>query len=85
MSSDDEFNIAATSAMVGAMATLLQELVASGSINGPRMQQRLSDFATQEAVRNAPTSERVAVEAVIDILKLGIDTGKPEGENNANP
>lgn len=72
----------ATSALIGGVATLIQELVASKVVDPDRLEEKLRNFVQQENVQKQPLSERLLVEDVIEMLCLGITIGKRELQDN---
>lgn len=71
-------NVTAVSTIIGALATIMQELVASKVVDGAQLRQRLLAFSDQESVNMAPLDERAVVKSVISALIVGIEHGERE-------
>lgn len=70
--------VTATSALVGGVATILQELVVAGAVDPDRLRRRLRDFVEQDAVQSEPPEERELIERVIQALHQAIDLAEQE-------
>lgn len=81
-SREDDVAITATSALIGGVATLIQELIASKAIDPDRLQDKLRDYAQQERVQSEPPLHRSTIEDVIRMLMQGIEVGKQELQDN---
>ncbi|GEM_PF-5509901 len=82
MSDNSDTNVVATSALLGGVATLIQELVASGAINAERLTTRLQDFVAQESVKEEPEPEREIIHRIITTLIAGIKLGQQERQDH---
>lgn len=82
MSEDSSVGMVAASALLGAVATIVQELSASGVLNGERLEQRLEGFLSQDAVQNAPENDRKIIERVVKTIISGITYGTQERERD---
>lgn len=81
MSNEVDVGVAASSALVGVVGTLLIELVANGTIDPKRMKERLQEFSEQPDVVNAPHAERDLVHRVIKTMIMGLEIGEREVGN----
>lgn len=82
MTSKSDVDAVATSALIGGVATLIQELVAAKVIDPARLQEKLQNFKQQEAIQTEPEPQRSAIEDVINMLLLGIEVGQKELQDN---
>lgn len=84
MQNDNDSAVTAASALVGGVATLIQELVLSGAINPERLRHRLQAFVQQDGVQQEPDAERELIKRVIHALEVAIDIAQEERRENAH-
>lgn len=82
MSEDSSVGMVAASALLGAVATIAQELSASGVLNGEWLEQRLEGFLSQDAVQNASENDRKIIERIVKTIISGITYGTQERERD---
>lgn len=78
MSDERESNLVAISALMGAVATLIQELVAAGSVDATSLRERLDTFVNQDVVTESPQAEKAIIQSVVSTLLDGIQYGEDE-------
>lgn len=84
MGSEHDPAVTAASALVGGVATLVQELVVAGAVDPDRLRKRLVDFVKQDSVQAEAPSDRDLIERVIGTLAEAIDFAEQERDANVN-
>ena len=69
------------SALVGLVATILQECAASGAIDPDRLRKRLEAFGNHESVLSEPEQDQKLIRRIIETLNDGIGYGELERGN----
>lgn len=78
MAEEHDPGVTAASALVGGVATVVQELVVAGSVDPSRLRTRLHAFTQQDSVQNESPSDRELIERVIGTLIQAIDLAEQE-------
>lgn len=84
MANDHDTAVTAASALVGGVATLVQELVVSGAVDPDRLRKRLTAFVKQDSVQAESPGDRELIERVIGTLTEAIDFAEHERGGNVN-
>lgn len=84
MANDNDPAVTAASALVGGVATLVQELVVSGAVDSDRLRKRLTAFVKQDSVQAESPGDRELIERVIGTLNEAIDFAEQERGGNVN-
>lgn len=84
MSHDQDAGVTAASALVGGVATIVQELVVSGAVDPERLRRRLHSFVQQDSIQKEHPDDRDLIERVIGTLTQAIDFGQAERRDNDN-
>lgn len=84
MADEIDSGVTATSALVGGVATLVQELVLAGAVDPARLRDRLQAFVKQDGVQSEPAAERELIERVIGALENAITMAEQERRENAH-
>lgn len=82
MAHETDPSVTAASALVGGVATLIQELVAAGAVDPERLRNRLELFVRQDSVQAEAPADRYLIERVIGTLKQAIDFAEEERNEN---
>ena len=82
MTEEHDSGVTAASALVGGVATLIQELVVTGAVDPVRLQSRLETFLAQDAIKAEPEADQELIQRVIGTLLKSIDFGSMEREDN---
>lgn len=80
---EEDSGVVAASALVGGVATLIQELVVAGAVDPARLRSRLRTFVQQDAIQSEPRGDRLLIERVIAALQDAIDIAEQERKDNA--
>lgn len=78
MQDEKDIGILAVSALIGGVATVVQELVVAGSVDAERLHARLNEFLAQDAIQTVPASERELITKVIGNLQQAVAYGLKE-------
>ena len=84
MGNEHDPAVTAASALVGGVATLVQELVVAGAVDPDRLRKRLVDFVKQDSVQAEAPGDRELIERVIGTLTEAIDFAEQERDGNVN-
>lgn len=82
MTEERDSGVTAASALVGGVATLIQELVVAGAVDPERLQSRLETFLEQDAIKAEPAADQELIKRVIGTLLESIDFGSRERKDN---
>lgn len=82
MANDHDPGVTAVSALVGGVATIVQELVATGAVEPDRLRKRLIAFAKQDSVQLSSPRDRELIERVIGTLTDAIESAAKKKDGN---
>lgn len=74
--------LVAGSFLAASMATILQELVASGAIDPEKMRKRFDRFMAQESINDAPPGDRAIIDQIIGVLQMAVPKKETEGSDD---